>query len=93
MENSDIRDHVFDALGKILVDKELIEDHTLFSDLRLDKDDLDEFFTDLRVTYGIGAPISLKSDLLEDSGPRTLTVDDLVNRIAAHMKDKKDPIR
>ncbi len=92
MDRPEIHQHVIDALGKILVDKDPIRDDALVADLILDKQDLEQFFSDLQSDLGIVMPLRLKnelSDLLESPTYRELTLEGLVDVIVGQMRDKR----
>ncbi|HEY0289026.1 MAG TPA: hypothetical protein VGC62_18780 [Pseudomonas sp.] len=92
MDRPKIYQHVIDALGKILIDKDPIRDDALIADLILDKQDFEQFFSDLQADFGIVIPPRLKnelSDLPDNSIYRELTLEGLVDVIAGQMKDKK----
>lgn len=91
MDRPEIYQHVIDALGKILVDKDPIRDDALMADLILDKQDFDQFFSDLQSDFGIVMPPRLKAELsqLPDNDEHhQLTLNGFVDVIAAEMKDR-----
>jgi hypothetical protein len=89
MDRPEIYQHVIDALGKILVDKDPIKGDALMTDLILDKQDLDQLSSDLHSVFGIVIPQRLKSELSDppDSDDyRELTLDEFVDVIVSEMK-------
>lgn len=91
MDRAEINQHVIDTLGKILVDKTLIQEKedAMLSELVLDEDDFEEFFTELQSDFKIVLPTTVKSDishLLEKPDYRQLTLQGLVDVILTQMK-------
>lgn len=96
MDRPEIYQHVIDALGKILVDKDPIRDDALMTDLILDKQDFDQFFSDLQSDFGIIMPPRVKSELSElpdREDHRDLTLEGFVDVIASEMRDRNLPKR
>ncbi|QSB21420.1 hypothetical protein JN403_11650 [Pseudomonas sp. 15A4] len=62
MKRSEVRQHVIDTIGKILVDKTLIqeEDDVMLSALELDEEDFREFFQFCKVTLASSSPTRSK---------------------------------
>lgn len=95
MNHAEVKQHVIDTLGKILVDKSLIqeEDDALLTELVLDEDDYKEFFSTLQTDFNIELPQQIKSDIsrLPDHATyHQLTLQGLVDLIFTHMKRKKN---
>ena len=65
MKRNDVRQHVIDTIGKILVDKTLIqeEDDVMLNALELDEADFKEFFSILQSDFGIVLPNQIKTDI------------------------------
>uniref|UniRef100_A0A7C2BC09 Acyl carrier protein n=1 Tax=Pseudomonas graminis TaxID=158627 RepID=A0A7C2BC09_9PSED len=65
MKRSEVRQHVIDTIGKILVDKTLIqeEEDVTLSALELDEDDFAEFFSILQRDFGIALPNQIKAGI------------------------------
>lgn len=94
MDRTEIKQHVLDTLGKILVDKSLIQekDDAMLSELVLDEDDFAEFFASLQSDFNIVLPNRIKSDishLPEHTAYRQLTLQGLVDLILVQMKGRK----
>lgn len=94
MNRTEVKQHVIDTLGKILVDKSLIQekDDALLSELVLDEEDFTEFFTSLQADFNIVLPNRIKVDishLPEHSAYSQLTLQGLVDLIMTQMKDRK----
>ncbi|HXQ99931.1 MAG TPA: hypothetical protein VN798_06040 [Pseudomonas sp.] len=94
MDHSDIKQHVIDALGKILVDKSLIQerDDALLSELVLDEEDFADFFASLQEDFNIVLPQRMKSEishLPENPDYSQLTVEGLSTLIQEKMKSRK----
>ncbi|WP_268797352.1 hypothetical protein [Pseudomonas huanghezhanensis] len=92
MERPEIYQHVIDALGRILVDKDPIRDDALITELFLDTQDFEQFFSDLQTDFGIALPLRIKSELsdLPDSADyHQMTLDGFVDVIAKEMKEKR----
>lgn len=97
MDRTEIKQHVIDTLGKILVDKSLIQekDDALLAELVLDEDDFEEFFKNLQDDFDIVLPSRIKADishLPEHSSYSQLTLQGLVDLILVRMKGKPDNI-
>jgi hypothetical protein len=95
MNRTEVKQHVIDTLGKILVDKSLIQekDDAMLSELVLDEDDFTEFFTSLQTDFNIVLPHRIKSDishLPEHSAYSQLTLQGLVDLILTQMKGRKN---
>lgn len=89
MDRREIQQHVFDALGTILIDKEPIQSTALLSSLVLDVDDLAKFFETLENDHRIDIPLPIRHDLAETfntSSYSQLTLEGLVDLILFHMK-------
>ncbi|MFK3974567.1 hypothetical protein ACI2KS_27980 [Pseudomonas sp. NPDC087358] len=94
MDHSDIKQHVIDALGKILVDKSLIQerDDALLSELVLDEEDFADFFASLQEDFDIVLPQRMKSEishLPENPDYSQLTLEGLSTLIQEKMKSRK----
>ncbi|MFJ5296938.1 hypothetical protein ACIQAL_10465 [Pseudomonas sp. NPDC088368] len=92
MTRSEVEQHIFDTLGKILVDKSVIQEQPapLMSELFLDDEDFNTFFTDLHTDFDINLPSQIKSDLShlpDNSDYRQLTLQGLVDLILVKMED------
>lgn len=86
MKRSEVRQHVIDTIGKILVDKTLIqeEDDVMLSALELDEEDFREFFSILQSDFGIVLPNQIKADIAGMSAQSPygqLTLQGLVDQI------------
>jgi len=95
MDRTEIKQHVIDALGKILVDKSPIQekDDALLSELKLDEDDFDAFFAALEADFKIKLPDRTKTHIahsLEPASQVQLTLDDLVDLILTQMKSGRN---
>jgi hypothetical protein len=89
MDRPEIYQHVIDALGKILVDKDPIRDDALMTDLILDKQDFDQFFSDLQLDFEM--PPRLKAELSQlpdNDDHHELTLSAFVDVIASEMKNR-----
>lgn len=91
MKRDDVRQHVIDTIGKILVDKTLIqeEDDVRLSALELDEEDFREFFSILQSDFGIVLPSQVKADIAGMSAHSPngkLTLQGLVNLILDEKK-------
>jgi hypothetical protein len=94
MDRSEIQQHIFDTLGKILVDKSIIQEKAdpLISELVLGPEDFDDFFAELQSLFGITLPTRIKTDLshLPDSHDYSqLTLQGLVDVFLIEMNNKK----
>jgi hypothetical protein len=78
MDRNEIRQHVVDALGVILVDKSVIRENRTLDDLVLDEDDIDELFKKLLV-HGIHYKKREKEEALKH--PESTTVMSLIDHI------------
>jgi hypothetical protein len=78
MDRDEIRQHVVDALGVILVDKSVIRENQTLDDLVLDEDDIDELF---KMLHGSG--INFKKREKEEAlkHPESTTVMALIDHI------------
>ncbi|WP_062380105.1 hypothetical protein [Pseudomonas abietaniphila] len=89
MDRNEVKQHVIDTLGKILVDKSLIQekDDALLSELELDEQDFQEFFTTLQTDFKIVLPNSVRSDIthFSDSANSQLTLQGLIDLIQKAM--------
>lgn len=65
MKRIDIRKHVIDTIGKMLVDKAWFqeEEDISLNALEMDEADFREFFTILQSDYGIALPNQIKADI------------------------------
>jgi len=94
MKPAEVKQHVIDTLGKILVDKSLIQEKedAMLSELVLDEKDFAIFFTELQADFDIVLPRQIKSDishLPEHSRYSQLTLQGLVDLILVQMKNRK----
>lgn len=94
MNPTEVKQHVLDTLGKILVDKSLIqrEDDAKLSEFELDEADFNSFFAELQSDFNIVLPHRIKSEishLWEHPDYRQLTLQGLIDLILKEMKDKK----
>jgi hypothetical protein len=94
MNRLDIQQHVIDTLGKILVDKSLIQgqEDTLLSELVLDEEDFAVFFADLQDHFNISLPTRTKSEishLPDHSQYSQLTLQGLVDVILTQMGSRR----
>ncbi|MET0124609.1 hypothetical protein [Pseudomonas caspiana] len=71
MDREEIRQHVVDALGVILVDKTVIEDNQTIDSLVLDEDDIDELSKMLQKS-GINFKKRAREEALKHSESTTL---------------------
>lgn len=78
MDREEIRQHVVDALGVILVDKSVIRENQTLDDLVLDEEDIDELFKKLH-GYGISFRKREKEEALKH--PESTTVMALIDHI------------
>ncbi|MET0612725.1 MAG: hypothetical protein ABWZ39_15820 [Pseudomonas caspiana] len=78
MDREEIRQHVVDALGVILVDKSVIEENQTLDDLVLDEDDIDELFKMLHKS-GINFKKREREEALKH--PESTTVMALIDHI------------
>jgi len=95
MNRTEVKQHVIDTLGKILVDKSLIQnkDDAMLSELELDEKDFSEFFTSLETDFNIVLPHRIKSDIShppKHSPYSQLTLQGLVDLILTQMKGRKN---
>jgi hypothetical protein len=95
MNRSEVKQHVIDTLGKILIDKSLIQqkDDALLSEFGLDEEDFIQFFADLQDDFNIVLSRQIKSDishLPEHVAYRQLTLQGLVDLILTQMKVRKN---
>ncbi|MGH8416819.1 MAG: hypothetical protein ACRER8_05940 [Pseudomonas sp.] len=96
MDRREIQQHIFDTLGKILVDKSVIQeqDDVKVSELFMDEEDFADFFADLQSGFNIALPNDVKSDLShlpEKPYYNQLTLQGLVDLILVQMKNRKSP--
>jgi hypothetical protein len=94
MTRSEVEQHIFDTLGKILVDKSVIQEQPDLpvSQLFLDEADFGNFFADLQTEFNINLPSRIKSDLShlpESPDYSQLTLQELVTLITEKMKNGK----
>ncbi|WP_341963059.1 hypothetical protein [Pseudomonas sp. RC10] len=94
MDRSEIQQHIFDTLGKILVDKSIIQEQAdpMVSELFLDEEDFGNFFEDLQTDFNITLPSRVKSELShlpENPDYSQLTLQGLVDLILVQMKNRK----
>jgi hypothetical protein len=92
MDRREIKQHVFDTLGIILIEKAPIQDDTLLAELLLDEEDFAEFFTRLKSEFGIDVPAKVRHDLSHPDTPapyQQLTLQGLVDLILVQMKGRK----
>ena len=78
MDRNEIRQHVADALGVILVDKSVIRENRTLEDLVLDDKDIDELFKKLQ-GQGINIKKREKDEALKH--PESTTVMSLIDHI------------
>lgn len=79
MDREEIRKHVEDVLGVILVDKSVIQESSTFEDLVLDEEDIDELFQKLDSEFGL---ILKKTDReLARKHPERVTLTLLIDQI------------
>jgi len=95
MNRAEVKQHVIDTIGKILVDKSLIQekDDAMLSELVLDEDDFDTFFAELQREFDITLPPRIKKDIAhlpEDPTYSQLTLQGLVDLILTQMKGSKN---
>lgn len=93
MDRREIKQHILDTLGKILVDKSVIQDQedAMLSELFLDEDDFAVFFSHLQSDFDIALPHRIKSELahLQQSPDyHQLTLQGLVDLILVQMKGR-----
>ncbi|WP_456292643.1 hypothetical protein [Pseudomonas sp. AK106] len=91
MKRSEVRQHVIDTIGKILVDKTLIqeEEDVTLSALELDEADFNEFFSLLQSDFGVVLPNQIKADIAAMSAHSPygqLTLQGLVDLILVEKK-------
>jgi len=91
MDRTEVKQHVLDTLGKILVDKSLIQqrDDAMLVELVLDEEDFAQFFAELQTDFDIVLPHRIKSDIAhlpEHSAYNHLTLQGLVDLILVQMK-------
>ena len=91
MKRSDIRKHVIDTIGKMLVDKSWFqeEEDISLNALEMDEADFREFFTMLQSDYGITLPNQIKADISALSAHSLygqLTLEGLVDLILVEKK-------
>lgn len=79
MDRDEIRKHVEDALGVILVDKSVIHENSTLQDLVLDEDDINELFQKLDHDSGIVLKKSERESARKHPERMTLTL--LIDRI------------
>lgn len=94
MDRSEIKQHVLDTLGKILVDKSLIQekDDASLSELVLDEEDYAKLFADLHADFNIVLPPRTVSDIshLPDHPELSqMTLVQLIDTIYMEMSEKK----
>ncbi|WP_296255346.1 MULTISPECIES: hypothetical protein [unclassified Pseudomonas] len=94
MDRNEIQQHVIDELGKILVDKSVIQeqDDVMVRELFLDSDDFAVFFADLQSDFDIALPNRIKTDLShmpDNPDYSQLTLGGLVDLILVQMKTRK----
>ena len=86
MNRKDIQQHVFDAIGIILVDKSEIHEDSSFKDLMLDEDDVNELFDQLQSDYGFEFPATDRAKAI--NRPEELTLPKLVTLILKLTNDR-----
>lgn len=94
MDRLEIQQHVLDTLGKILIDKSVMQgqENVLVSALGLDEEDFAEFFADLQSRFHIQLPIPIKSDLShlpEHPDYSQLTLQGLIDLILLKMTSEE----
>ncbi|EPJ89942.1 MULTISPECIES: hypothetical protein [Pseudomonas] len=96
MKRSEIQQHVFDAIGIILVDKSEIHENSSFKDLMLDEDDVNELFDQLQSDYGVEFPAIQRAKAINRPEDFTLTeltelIEDLANhRLQRSRRNRED---
>jgi hypothetical protein len=93
MKRTEVRQHVIDTIGKILVDKSLIQgqDDVMLSELELDEADFKEFFWILQSDFGINLAPRIKTDIAEMSAHspyEQLTLQGLIDLIHVEQKQR-----
>jgi uncharacterized membrane protein len=93
MKRSEVRQHVIDTIGKILVDKSLIQaqDDVMLSDLELDEADFKEIFLTLQSDFGIHLAPRIKADIATAAAHspfEQLTLQGLVDLILVQQKQR-----
>ncbi|HEX8589502.1 hypothetical protein [Pseudomonas sp.] len=93
MKRSEVRQHVIDTIGMILVDKTLIQeaDDVLLDALELDEADFKEFFSILQSDFGIVLPNRIKTDISAMSAHSPygqLTLQGLIDLILVEKRGK-----
>lgn len=86
MDRNEIRQHVVDALGVILVDKSVIRESRTLEDLVLDEEDIDELF---KMLHGFGIHYKKKEKEEALKHPESTTVMALIDHI--FMSQQKPP--
>jgi acyl carrier protein len=89
MDRDEIRQHVEDALGVILVDKSVIQENSTLNDLVLDEDDIDELFHKLASDFGIVLKKSDRTKVQEH--PERITVMSLIDQIFMSLNKNNSP--
>jgi hypothetical protein len=94
MTRSEVKQCVINSLGKILVDKSLIQekDDATLAELVMDEDDFAEFFRSLQTEFDIDLPHRIKADIshpMEHTLYSHLTLQGLVDLILVQMKNRK----
>nr|GEX25685.1 arginase 1, mitochondrial [Tanacetum cinerariifolium] len=93
MKRTEVRQHVIDTIGKILVDKSLIQgqDDVMLSELELDEADFKEFFWILHNDFGIHLAPRIKADIAAASVHSPfgqLTLQGLIDLILIEQKQR-----
>lgn len=86
MNRKDIQQHVFDAIGIILVDKSEIHEDSSFEDLKLDEKDVNELFSQLESDYKFEFPDAVKARAIDK--PEELILPMLVDLILMLKQDQ-----
>ena len=86
MKRSEIQQHVFDAIGIILVDKSEIHENSSFKDLMLDEDDVNDLYDQLQSDFGIVFKPEHRAQAI--NSPQELTLARLVTQILKLRHDK-----
>ncbi|WP_341520880.1 hypothetical protein AABC73_21610 [Pseudomonas sp. G.S.17] len=86
MKRSEIQQHVFDAIGIILVDKSKIKESSSFKDLVLDEDDVNDLYNELQSHFGIVFKPDHRAQAI--NSPHELTLARLVTQILKLIHDK-----
>lgn len=86
MNREDIQQHVFNAIGMILVDKSEIHENSSFEDLKLDDADVHSLFDQLEAHYRFEFPDAVKTRAVKK--PEELILAMVVDLILMLRKDQ-----